>query len=45
LLAGLAVLFRYIKQRRDLIPEKPLSAEERRRAEELLRTRSRKETA
>jgi cytochrome c-type biogenesis protein CcmH len=45
LLAGLAVLFRYIKQRRDLIAEKPLSAEERRRAEELLRTRSRKETA
>jgi len=45
LLAGLAVLFRYIKRRRDLIPEQPLSAEERRRAEELLRTRSRKETA
>lgn len=45
LLAGLAVLFRYIKQRRDLIPEKPLSAEERRRAEELLRRGSRKETA
>jgi cytochrome c-type biogenesis protein CcmH len=45
LLAGLAVLFRYIKQRRDLIPEQPLSVEERRRAEELLRTRSRKETA
>jgi cytochrome c-type biogenesis protein CcmH len=44
LLAGLAVLFRYIKQRRDLIPEQPLSAEERRRAEELLRS-SRKETA
>ena len=45
LLAGLAVLFRYIKQRRDLIPEQPLSAEERRRAEELLRRGSRKETA
>jgi len=45
LLAGLAVLFRYIKQRRDLIPEKPLTSEERRRAEELLRTSSRKETA
>ena len=44
LLAGLAVLFGYIKQRRDLIPEKPLSAEERRRAEEMLRV-SRKETA
>ncbi len=45
LLAGLAVLFRYIKQRRDLIPERPLSAEERRRAEEMLRANSRKETA
>jgi len=45
LLAGLAVLFRYIKQRRNLIPEKPLTAEERRRAEDLLRTSSRKETA
>lgn len=45
LLAGLFVLFRYIKQRRDMIPEKPLTAEDRRRAEELLRTASRKETA
>ena len=46
LLAGLAMLFRYIKQRRDLIPEeKPLSAAERHRAEELLASASRKETA
>jgi len=45
LLAGLAVLFHYIKQRRDLIPEKPLTADERRRAEEMLRADSRKETA
>ena len=45
LLLGLLVLFRYIKQRREMIPEKPLTAEERRRAEELLRTNSRKETA
>ena len=45
LLAGLAVLFRYIKQRRDLILERPLTAEERRRAEEMLRGGSRKETA
>ncbi|HET6854986.1 MAG TPA: cytochrome c-type biogenesis protein [Pyrinomonadaceae bacterium] len=45
LLAGLYVLFRYIKQRRDLIPEKPLSADERRRAEELLASASGKETA
>ena len=36
LLSGLYVLFRYIRQRRDSIPEKPLSADERRRAEELL---------
>ena len=45
LLAGLYVLFRYIKQRRDLIPEKPLSADERRRAEELLASVPRKESA
>jgi cytochrome c-type biogenesis protein CcmH len=44
LLAGLLVLFRYIKQRRDQITEQPLTAEERRRAEEML-TSSRKETA
>ena len=44
LLAGLAVLFRYIKQRRDTIAEQPLSSEERRRAEDLLRTGSGKET-
>jgi len=36
LLGGLYVLFRYIRQRRDSIPEKPLSVDERRRAEELL---------
>src|SRR5919205_3155472 len=36
LLGGLYLLFRYIKQRRELIPEKPLTADERRRAEELL---------
>jgi len=45
LLAGLAVLFYYIKQRRDLIAEQPLSADERRRAEELLHSGSGKETA
>jgi len=44
LLGGLYVLFRYIKQRRDLITEKPLSADERRRAEELLASISGKET-
>jgi cytochrome c-type biogenesis protein CcmH len=36
LLGGLALLFRYIKRRRDSITEQPLSAEDRRRAEELL---------
>lgn len=36
LLAGLAVLFYYIRRRRDAIPEQPLSAEEHRRAQELL---------
>ena len=45
LLAGLALLFRYIKQRRDMIAEQPLSSDERRRAEDLLRTGSGKETA
>jgi cytochrome c-type biogenesis protein CcmH len=44
LLGGLYVLFRYIRQRRDLIPEQPLTADERRRAEELLAA-SGKETA
>ena len=45
LLLGLSILFIYIKQRRKMIPEQPLSADDRRRAEELLRTGSGKETA
>lgn len=45
LLGGLAILFFYIKQRRDIIAEQPLSSEERRRAEDLLRSESGKETA
>jgi cytochrome c-type biogenesis protein CcmH len=45
LLAGLVFLFRYLKQRRELITEQPLSAAERRRAETLLKTAPRKETA
>lgn len=45
LLAGLFVLFRYLKQRRELIVEQPLSADERNRAETLLKTASGKETA
>ena len=36
LLAGTAVLYRYLKRRRELIEDKPLTAEERRRAEKLL---------
>jgi cytochrome c-type biogenesis protein CcmH len=43
LLVGLFLLFRYIKQRRDSITEQPMTAEDRRRAEELLS--SGKETA
>jgi cytochrome c-type biogenesis protein CcmH len=38
LLAGLFVLFRYLKQRRDLITDQPLSGDERQRAETLLNT-------
>jgi cytochrome c-type biogenesis protein CcmH len=38
LLGGLLVLFRYVKQRRELIVEEPLSADERKRAEALLKT-------
>lgn len=44
LLAGLLVLFRYIRQRRDAITEQPLTADDHRRAEELLASRG-KETA
>jgi cytochrome c-type biogenesis protein CcmH len=44
LLGGLLFLFRYVKQRRELIVEQPLSTEERRRADALLKT-SGKETA
>jgi cytochrome c-type biogenesis protein CcmH len=44
LLGGLWVLFTYIKQRRDSVQEKPLSDDERRRAEELLASASGKET-
>jgi cytochrome c-type biogenesis protein CcmH len=45
LLATLAVLFRYLKQRRDLIVEQPLSTDERNRAETLLKSTPGKETA
>lgn len=36
LLAGTALLYRYVKRRRELIDEKPLTVEERKRAEKLL---------
>ena len=45
LLGGLFVLFRYLKQRRLLITEKPLSADQRREVEALLQTSDRKNTA
>lgn len=45
LLGGLAFLFRYVKQRRALIVDHPLSIEERHRAQELLQEKPGKETA
>lgn len=45
LLAGLTILFRYVKQRRELITEPPLSASEHDRAEALLQTETGKKTA
>ena len=45
LLAGLFLLFRYVKQRSGQIAESPLSAEERLQAEALLASPDRKETA
>lgn len=45
LLAGLFFLFRYVKQRRALIVEAPLSPDERLRAEGLLKAEREKETA
>jgi len=44
LLGGLAFLYRYVRQRRDLITEQPLTAEERRQVEDLLGSAPRKET-
>ena len=45
LLVGLFGLFRYLKQRRELIVDRPLSADERLRAETLLKAEQGKETA
>lgn len=42
---GLFAFYSYIKRRRELISEQPLSAAERKRAEELLKTEPGKETA
>jgi len=38
LIGGTAVLYRYVRKRREMIKETPLSAEERKRAEEILNT-------
>jgi cytochrome c-type biogenesis protein CcmH len=43
LLGGLLLLFRYVRQRRQLITEQPLSADQHRDAEALLQTPARKE--
>lgn len=45
LLAGLLLLFRYVKQRRDLIVEQPLSADEHAQAAALLQTEAEENTA
>lgn len=45
LLAGLVLLFKYVKRRRDLIVDTPLSAEERSQAKALLDTGTGKEIA
>lgn len=43
LLFGMIVLYRYVNQRREMIADRPLTAGERRRAQELLSTKPRKE--
>ncbi len=45
LVIGFGVLYRYLKQRRELISQQPLSLEERRQAEELLKVAPGKEPA
>jgi cytochrome c-type biogenesis protein CcmH len=45
LLAGLAFLYRYVRQRAELISDQPISAADKRRAEELLKPGPGKETA
>lgn len=38
MIAGAVVLFRYLKNRKELIKDQPLTADERKRAEEILRS-------
>lgn len=38
LIAGTAVLFRFLKRRREMIQEQPLTADERKRAEQMLKS-------
>ncbi len=45
LIGGLFLLYRYVSQRRELIPNAPLSPQERERAERLLKSNVEKETA
>lgn len=45
LLAGLTILFRYVKSRREMILDVPLTNEEQQRVDELLGPKSGKETA
>jgi cytochrome c-type biogenesis protein CcmH len=45
LAGGLVALFRYLKRRRGLIHERPLTEEERRRADAILKSEARKELA
>jgi cytochrome c-type biogenesis protein CcmH len=45
LAAGLAVLYKYLGYRRRMIQDRPLSADERRQAEQLLKSQSAKELA
>ena len=44
LLAGLFILFKYVRSRREVIDEHPLTAEERRRVDSLLSAKAGKET-
>ena len=45
LILGLFLLYRYVKRRRELIPNTPLSPQDRARAEHLLKTNPEKEIA